>query len=326
MQRIVVVGASVVDVLVKSKELKVLKSHEVDGGVAMCEVMGGKIDAEDSEVCTGGGGSNVAVGLIRLGQAVKLVTRIGGDRLGKFVEEELNSYQVDTSMLQKGEGKTGVSNVLVNSVGGRSIVTYRGESVKIENREIDWKMIESADWLQISSLGGRIDLLEELIEFCFNKGIKVGINPGRAEMESLRFKGLLSKIDFLSLNRSEASFLSNKEFDKEEEILKEINKFGVRVVTVTDGRRGATLLRTNRWYKMNSFFSKSVDDTGAGDAFVSGAVCGLLDYRNDNDVLKMGLANGSSVVTKMGSKAGLLSKVEMEKWMKKKLKIVEGVV
>ena len=103
MQRIVVVGASVVDVLVKSKELKVLKSHEVDGGVAMCEVMGGKIDAEDSEVCTGGGGSNVAVGLIRLGQAVKLVTRIGGDRLGKFVEEELNSYQVDTSMLQKGE-------------------------------------------------------------------------------------------------------------------------------------------------------------------------------------------------------------------------------
>ncbi len=326
MQRIVVVGASVVDVLVRSKELKVLKSHEVSGGVAMCEVMGGKIEADEAQVCTGGGGSNVAVGLLKLGHAIKLITRIGKDKMGRMVEEEHNMYQLDNSMIQKGEGKTGVSTVLVNSVGGRSIVTYRGESTKIDNREIDWGEVGKADWVQISSLGGRIDLLEEIIEFCFGKGIRVGLNPGKDEMESEKLIRLFSKIDFLNLNRAEASNLCGINFEDEEEILKKLNSFGVRVVAMTDGKRGGTLLRANRWYKMDTFSAKSVDDTGAGDAFVSGAVCGLLDYKNDTDVLKMGLANGSSVVTKMGAKAGLLGRAEMEKWLKKKLKIVEGTV
>ena len=39
----VVVGAAVVDVLLKSKDLHVVKSHQVEGGVAMCEVLGEKL-------------------------------------------------------------------------------------------------------------------------------------------------------------------------------------------------------------------------------------------------------------------------------------------
>lgn len=324
MQKIVVVGASVVDVLVKSKELKVLKSHEVAGGVAMCEVMGGKIEAEKMEVCSGGGGSNVAVGLKKLGEAVKLISRIGEDNMGRIVESELTNYQLDLTMLQKGKGKTGVSAVLVNDSGGRSIVTFRGESLKVENRMIDWEVIKKADWIQISSLGGRLDLLTELINFGYNNGIKVGINPGKAELESDVFKEILPKVDFLSLNRAEASKLTGLDFEKEEDIYREVSSFGTRVVTITDGKRGAVLMRANKWYKMETFANKSVDDTGAGDAFVSGALSGILGYKNDEMVLKMGLANGSSVVSQMGAKAGLLTKPEMEKWLKKKLKTIEG--
>ena len=324
MNKIIVVGASVVDVLVKSKELKVLKSHEVAGGVAMCEVMGGKIEAEELEVCSGGGGSNVAVGLKKIGESVKLISRIGEDGMGKIIESELTGYQLDLAMLQKGKGKTGVSTVLVNSSGGRSIVTFRGESLKIENREIDWEVVKKADWIQISSLGGRMDLLTEFVNFGHSNGIKVGVNPGKAELESAVFKEILPKVDFLSLNRAEASKLTGLDFEKEEDVLKKINDFGVRVVTVTDGRRGATLMRANKWYKMETFANKSVDYTGHVHAFVCGALSGILDYKNDEDILKMGLANGSSVVSQMGAKAGLLTKGEMEKWMKKKLKTVEG--
>ena len=49
MNRVVVIGSSVVDILVKSKDFKVLKSHEVDGGVAMAQVMGGKTETEEME-------------------------------------------------------------------------------------------------------------------------------------------------------------------------------------------------------------------------------------------------------------------------------------
>lgn len=51
----------------------------------MCEVVG-KLKREESMVSSGGGGTNVAVGLRRLGMAVKMVSRIGGDDLGEVMK------------------------------------------------------------------------------------------------------------------------------------------------------------------------------------------------------------------------------------------------
>lgn len=324
MQRIVVIGASVMDVLLKSDNFKVLKSHEVDGGVALCEVMGGKIDAEEGVVVSGGGGSNVAVGLKKLGEAVKLITRSGGGKMGKLFLEEMAEYQLDTSMIQIGEKGTGISTVLINGDGQRSIVTYRGESLKIDGNKIDWNQIKSADWVQISSLGGRMELLQDIVNYCFSNGIKIGINPGKAEIESNKLWELLPKIEVLVVNRNEASALCKIDFNSELQMFKKISESGARVVAVTDGKRGATLIKSGKWLKMNAFSNKSIDDTGAGDAFTCGFICGLINYANDDEMLKMGLANGGSVITKMGAKAGLLTKVELEKWLKKKLKTVEG--
>jgi sugar/nucleoside kinase (ribokinase family) len=101
MQRVVVIGAAVVDVLLKSKSLRVMKSHQIEGGVAMCEVMGGKIEAEDGILVSGGGGTNVAVGLHRLGEAVKMISRVGDDDLSEILIKQLDKECVDMSMLQK---------------------------------------------------------------------------------------------------------------------------------------------------------------------------------------------------------------------------------
>jgi len=100
----------------------------------------------------------------------------------------------------------------------------------------------------------------------------------------------------------------------------------VRLLMITDGNRGAGVGEKGRWIKMDAFPNKSIDDTGAGDAFVSGAVAGLLQGRSAEEALKMGLANGGSVVMKLGAKEGLLYKNEMEKWMRKKLKTVEEMI
>ena len=62
MKRAVVIGSAVLDVLVKSSGLKVMKSHQVKGGLALAEIYGGKSEAEDLVLETGGAGTNVAVG------------------------------------------------------------------------------------------------------------------------------------------------------------------------------------------------------------------------------------------------------------------------
>lgn len=324
MKKVVVIGAAVIDVLLKSKSLRVLKSHQVEGGEAMCEVMGGKIEAENGVLVSGGGGTNVAVGLHRLGEAVKMISRVGDDELSEILIKELEKENVDLSFLQRTRGKTGISAVLVATDGRRSIVTYRGESGEIERNEIDWEEIKKADWIQISSLGGEIDLLEDLVNFAVDHGIKVGVNPGKKELEQKeRMLRLLPKIDLFNVNRMEAAEFWGGGFEEEEVLVSKFAKTGTRLLMITDGNRGAGMWKGGRWMKMEAYPNKSIDDTGAGDAFVSGVVAGLLQGKEIEEVLKMGLANGGSVVTKLGAKEGLLYKKEMEKWLKKKLKMVE---
>ena len=327
MEKVIVIGATVLDVILKSKGLKVVKGHEVPGGVAICEMIGGKLEAEEDMVASGGGGTNVAVGLHRLGEAVKMISRIGSDDLGEVMKKQLEKEGLDLSLLQQGKGKTGLSVVLVSPDGGRSIVTYRGESASIQTTEIDWEEIKKADWIQVSSLGGEMDFLEDLVAFALNKGIKIGLNPGKKELDQKeRLLKLLPKLDLFIINRMEASALVEVDFEEEEKLVKKMAELGMRRSVITDGKRGAGLLINRNWLKMKAFPVVSVDDTGAGDAFVAGMVAGILQNKNPADILKMGLANGGSQVTKMGAKDGLLYKEEMARWLGKKLKMVEEVV
>ena len=203
-------------------------------------------------------------------------------------------------------------------------MTYRGESGEIERNEIDWEEIKKADWIQISSLGGEIELLEDLVSFAVEHGIKIGVNPGKKELvQKERMLRLLPKIDLFNVNRMEAAEFWGGGFEEEEVLVSKFVKAGTRLLMITDGNRGAGMWKGGRWMKMEAYPNKSIDDTGAGDAFVSGVVAGLLQGRTAEEVLKMGLANGGSVVTKLGAKDGLLYKKEMEKWLKRKLKTVE---
>ena len=242
MQKVIVIGAAVEDVLLRSKALKTVKGHEVPGGLAMCEVVGGKLEAEESMVVSGGGGTNVAVGLHRMGEAVKMISRIGKDNLGEFMMMQFQKEGLDLSMLQKGKGKTGLSVVLVSVDGGRSIVTYRGESGLIDAGEINWEEVKKADWIQVSSLGGEMQFLEDLILFAFNEGVKIGFNPGRKELDQKeRLMKIIPKLDFFNVNRMEASILTGVDYENEKEIMKKVADLGARVIAVTDGKRGASV-------------------------------------------------------------------------------------
>lgn len=324
MQKIVVIGASVVDIILKSDNFKVIKSHQMETGVALCEVLGGKTEVAEGMVSTGGGGSNVAVGFRRLGESVKIVSRIGQDDFGKILKSEFEREMVDVGMLKEVAGVTGFSSILVAESGSRSIVTYRGESARFELADIDFKTLELADWVQISSLGGNVELLEDIVSYCYQKGVRVGINPGVFEISSKTFlQRVVPKLSFLSLNRQECSELSGVGFERESEIMSFVSGLGLGLVAISDGKRGASVVRNKRWIKMESYKNKSVDDTGAGDAFVVGVVDGFVNNKNIDDCLKMGIANGSNVVSFLGAKNGLLRLDEMEKKLKKKLKITE---
>jgi len=324
MKKVVTIGSAVADIIVRSKDFRVLKSHQVSGGLALCEVYGGKLRAEEIKILTGGGGTNVGVGLKKLGHSVRVMSVVGGDDWGKLVLRKLEEEALDVSYIKEIKGGTAVSVILVAKSGGRSIITHRGVGQKFGSREIDWRVVEKADWIQISSLGGNLALLEDSVMFAKKKGVKVGMNPGKRELEnSERLKKILKGVDFLSLNHMEAVKFFKGKWGEDKAMAIKFLGLGVGMVAITDGIRGAGIAKGNTWFRAKAFKMKSVDDTGAGDGFVSGVVAGILAEETQERILLMGVANGASAVMGLGAKLGLLDEKEMKKWLKKKTSLVE---
>lgn len=326
MKKVVVVGSAVIDILVRSKDLRVMKSHQVTGGVALCEVYGGKVDVEEIAIETGGAGTNVAVGLSRLGLVAATISRVGDDFLKEKIFSVLSLAGVETSGIQVGKNEeTGKSVVLIAPDGGRSILTDRGASQKIDPKLIDWDKIGRGDWIQISSLGGNYELLEDLLVYAKQKKIRVGWNPGRAEIEKReKILELLPKVELLIVNRMEAAMILHHSYDEILPMAKKFIDLGVKEVAITNGSKGAGLGVKGKWLWAPAYIKKKViDETGAGDAFISGVVTGILMERDEETILKMGLANGAGEVMALGAKNGLLDEKGMNRWLKRNIKIIE---
>ena len=325
MKRAIVIGSAVVDVLVKSNSFRIMKSHMVEGGVAICEVYGGKLGAEEIATEVGGGGTNVALGLKRLGIIARPFSLIGNDDWGEWIKKKLIQEGLEIEGINEEKGNTAVSVILVASDGGRSIITQRGVGTKMNSKDLNWKMLEKADWVHVSSLGGNVNLLEDIVLYAFSKKIKVGFNPGKKELEEKNtLLSLLPKIEYLNVNHLEAVQFFKGRYGEDKQMAKRFLDEGVKIVSITNGTKGAGLATGDTWIKAEAYKTKSVDDTGAGDAFTAGVVSGLLAEKPMEEVLKMGIANGASVVTGLGAKKCLLRSEEMSKWLKrKKVNIIE---
>jgi len=157
MKKVLCVGSATIDILVRSNDFRVMKSHQVSGGVALCEVYGGKTEADEMVMDTGGSATNVAVGLSRLGLTPAVITRVGSDWMKERIIDNLKLEGVDISQIQEDDKTaTALSVVLVAVDGGRSIITSRGAAAKIDSKKIDWEKVGSADWLQVGPLGGNL--------------------------------------------------------------------------------------------------------------------------------------------------------------------------
>lgn len=326
MADVVCFGSAILDILVKSGDFKVLKSHQLSGGVALCEVYGGKTEVDHISLAAGGGGTNAAVSFNRLGLAAVPVADIGDDDSGDYVLKKLKPENLNLNLLRPVPGgQTGISVVLIAPDGGRSILTARGVAAKLTSKEIPWEKLYQTKWFYVSSLGGNLALLEDIVFFAVKHGIHLALNPGRGELnEKARLKKLFGYLDVLLLNRMELAKLLGHDYEDREALLEDTKTLGCKLVVMSEGKTGASAIKPYELVKVDAFRVKSVDDTGAGDAFGSGTVAGLIKGYPLAKALKLGSANGASVVTQMGSQGGLLTQKESLKWLKKKLTVVEG--
>lgn len=320
---IVVIGSATKDVFLKMEDVELRKHADSPTGVEQCFSLGSKLDIKDVIFTTGGGGTNAAVTFRRRGFKTACIGVVGNDMIGKEIIEELKKEKVEPMFQVHDDKDTAYSVILVHPNAERTILSYKGEGQHFNVKKVPFGKLK-ARWFYIDSLGGHYDLFEALVNHAVENGIKVACNPGGKELELgfEKLKPLLKHIDIFAVNKEEGAQLVGTKPDEIEETLRRLSRTCCGIVILTDGPNGSKVFAKNVFYSAGVPDSPIVERTGAGDAYNSGFVAeyirqleiGGQEPRVIAKAIQFATANSSSVVTKVGSKAGILHKGDWSQW------------
>lgn len=305
MPRILTIGKATQDVFLKSDEF----DPHTEGKVVYTHLpLGVKMEVQNVTFATGGNATNVATTLARQGLHVEYMWTLGNDPASETVLRNLDEEGVATRyVVRKERYQAGYSTILIATNGERTILNHRGVSTDTKGTDLDFNAIAEVDWVYPSSLAnGGLELLRKIIDEAEKHDVKVMLNPAGPELaEPKKIKALLENVEVLCMNKEEMQQLV--EGETLEELVRHALQY-VPVVIVSDGPNGVvasdgkTIIRAGMYEDV-----KVIDRTGAGDAFASGFLSQWAQGKSLKESILFASANSTSVVTKVGAKAGILS-------------------
>lgn len=328
---IITIGTATRDIFLTSPLFKVLRDKKhlkkigFATGEAQCFALGGKIEVGKPIFTTGGGATNAATTFSRQGLKTATLVKIGNDSAGREILSELKKENIDILSLNH-NNDTAYSIILLASGGERTILVYRGVSENLNAEEIPFNKLK-AKWVYIFPGKIPFETINKIFNHFYCNGASIAFNPSKyfIEMGLKKIKPFLNKTKVFILNREEASYLTGVDYDKEKEIFKKLDEAIDGIAVMTDGEKDVLVSDGHKIYQAGIFQEKVViDRTGAGDAFGSGFVSGLVQQKekcekglckpsNIEYAIRLGSANATSVIEQIGAKAGILKKLDFEK-------------
>ncbi len=300
---VVSIGSSLVDIFVHSDKFELQKA---DSGVLLCQKYGDKLEVDEFSVKTGGGGSNTAVGFSRLGFRTGLVTELGQDLFANIILDELHQeYVADTMVVKEKNEKTGGSVILIGQNGGRTVMTHRGAASQLDPADLNERFLARTTWIHLASINGRQNTLERFMEIGRNNNLPYSWNPGKAEL------ALISQ-HHLNINwYPRILFVNQEEWDSLGAMQEQLAG-NIPLIIITAGAAGGIVVeegKSARRFQVPQV--QSVDDTGAGDAFATGVITGIIWNWPLDNCISLGVTNAQSVIAQIGAKSGLINKCQI---------------
>ncbi len=339
---IITIGTATRDVFLTGKLFKVIKDPAhlkkigILTGEAECFALGSKIEIEKPIFTTGGGAANAAVTFSRQGLKTASLIKLGKDQEAESILKELKKEKVSVFPVFDKNLGTGYSAILLSPSGERTILVYRGASHNLKADEIPFEKISAkggsafggkSRWAYISPGNIPFSALLKIYSHLEKQNTLIAINPSKylIEMGIKKLKPILSKSKVVILNREEASYLTKINYRNEKEIFQSLDRAVLGIAVMTDGPKGVIISDGRKIYQAGTFKNKKVvDRTGAGDSFGSGFVSGLIRKSEKCDknkcapaniayAIRLGSANATSNLEKIGAADGLLTKNDFEK-------------
>lgn len=307
MYDILSIGNATVDVILQSKAFKVHRDPNMITGHAQSFVSGTKINVEKMITGVGGGAINSATTFTRQGFRSAIVAQIGEDFGGQMIDEYITKEKIHAPFVIKSKKlETPYSTILLTESGERTVLAYRGSGGGVAIKNMLGQDI-ACGWYYITSLGGDIKALKAIILQAKQLHIRTACNPGGAEIEDAAFRKLIPEFDVLIINREEAETLLPRQARYGKGVLESFVSMRPGFTVITSGARGAAVTDGQKCYYVEAPDSAVIDRLGAGDAFGSGFIAGLMKYGGNLTVaLQLAAANAGAVCEQYGANAGIL--------------------
>ncbi|MGH3783739.1 MAG: ribokinase [Pseudonocardiaceae bacterium] len=237
----------------------------------------------------GGKGANQAVASHRLGLPVRLVAAVGADPEADTALELLHREGVVLDRLQRVTEPTGLALIAVDPAGETTIVVVPGANAALR--------VDARDVAGAEAVLTVLEIPEQAVIAAARHATGLFVlnaSPARPVPADV-----LRRADLVVVNRTEYAALPGLR--------------DARAVAVTDGSRGAVLLRGG--VQVATAVPppvSAVDGTAAGDAFIGAAVAGLLHGLPDAELLARACAAGALAATQPGAQPSLPTAAEID--------------
>ena len=270
----------------------------------------------------GGAPANVAVAFACLGGEARFAGQVGNDSFGRFLENSLAHYGVDTRFLAfHPTANTALAFVSLDCEGDRSFSFFRDRTADLlfamDQVTDDWfndrpvfhlcsNTLTDGDIAAVSRYA--LDQARDAgCMISFDVNLRSGLWPG-GNVDRSRCNDVVRAADFIKFAKEEIEFLADGDEQRYvDELLAEKSRF----IVITDGGGPVKFFTREHRDIVVTPEVDVVDTTAAGDAFTAGVLRGLcaasdLDcVVNDatciNALLKFAIRCGSLTTTRAGA-------------------------
>lgn len=303
MKKIVVIGSSNVDLLMKMDHLP--EKGETVTDAEFFQVYGGK-------------GANQAVAAARAGGNVAFVNCVGEDAYTPQMVQNFINDGIDTRFVfQEKNIASGHALIMIGGQGMNYLSVAPGANYRLTPEKVDEAMslIDEAAMI-VMQYEIPQETIKHVVDMANQKNIPVMWNCAPARAFDLSY---IPKINILVLNEVEAGFLAGMMVENETDAEKAAQKLvdsGVEKVIITLGSKGAFVVTKTEKVSVPAFKVDAVDTTAAGDTFCGAFAVALVEGKPLKESLRFSSAAAAISVTRMGAQPSAPTRQEIDDFLK----------
>jgi fructokinase len=275
----------------------------------------------------GGHAANVSVDLMGLGLNpgdVSCLGAVGEDVCGTFIEQTLLRHHISVKLQRTRGARTSVDLILVVKGQDRRYHADVGANSSLEPSFVLGSIQQERPLLFYvggTGLLGKFDLsLARILKDAQSSGCVTFVDPVMPYLKGWDYlRKALKWTDIFHCNDREAQSLTGE--TRLAEAIRTLRGFGPKLVLITRGRKGVMAATGQCLMSLKAFRVRTLDPTGAGDAFCAGIIHKLaqkihpaaspsLDWEEDElaGILLEAQAAGAACVTGVGTTSAVKRK------------------